>query len=256
MALWVKAGLGTITVNGARHAVKVGDYFFLPWAHRVEYAPDRRHPFLLAGLHIIPDHSRQDPVEFVVPHNGDHPLAQCAWRRDVALPCLTGLVHLQVREEAPLWLLSEYIVQRYLTKDWQEQQMRELAGLYLRELARTLATGHNPAARRSDADFRRLAEHVTTHLDAPLVVGELAALLDCSESTLGRLVRTHARLSPVNWINQLRIQRARTLLTTTRLPVARVGERVGVADPFYFSKLFRKHTCQSPLAYRQSTPIL
>jgi len=256
MALWVKAGVGTITVNGARHEVKVGDYFFLPWAHRVEYEPDRRHPFLLAGIHIVPDHSRRQPVEFVVPHSVDHPLARCAWRRDVAFPFLRGLVHLQVREDASLWLLSEYMVQRYLAKDWQEEQMRELAGLYLRELERTLATGHNPEARRSDADFRRLADHVTTNLHAPLVVGELAALLECSESTLGRLVRTHARLSPVNWINHLRIQRARTLLTTTRLSVAKVGARVGVPDPFYFSKLFRKHTGQSPLAYRKSTPIL
>jgi AraC-like DNA-binding protein len=256
MALWVKAGLGTITVNGARHEVKVGDYFFLPWAHRVEYEPDRRHPFLLAGIHIVPDHSRQHPVEFVVPHNVDHPLARCSWRRDVGFTFLRGLVHLQVREDEPLWLLSEYMVHRYLAKDWQEGQMRELAGLYLRELERTLATGHNPEARRSDADFRRLADHVTANLNAPLVVGDLAALLECSESTLGRLVRTHVRLSPVNWINHLRIQRARTLLTTTRLPVARVGERVGVSDPFYFSKLFRKYTGQSPLACRKSTPIL
>ena len=257
MALWVKAGLGIITVNGVRHAVKEGDYFFLPWAHRVEYAPDRRHPFLLASIHIIPDHSRLHPVEFsVVPHSADQPLARCSWRRDVAFPFLRGLVHLQVPEDSALWLLSEYIVHRYMAKDWQEPQMRELAGLYLRELERTLATGRHPEARRSDADFRRLADHVTTNLNAPLVVGELAALLECSASTLGRLVRTHVRLSPVNWINHLRIQRARTLLTTTHLPVARVGERVGVPDPFYFSKLFRKHTGQSPLAYRKSTPIL
>jgi transcriptional regulator GlxA family with amidase domain len=159
-------------------------------------------------------------------------------------------------EDAPLWLLSEYIVQRCAVRDWQEQQMRELACLYLRELGRTLETGHKQESRRSDAEFLRLADHVTTNLNVPLVVGELAALLECSESTLGRLVRTHTRLSPVNWINHLRILQARSLLATTRLPVAKVGERVGVPDPFYFSKLFRKHTGQSPRACRKSTPIL
>lgn len=134
--------------------------------------------------------------------------------------------------------------------------MRELAGSLLNEINRTFQSMPRTQNRRSEADFAILTEYLRTNLARPLTVDDLAQCLDCSESTVGRLIRLHIGLSPVNWINQTRIHKARSLLSTTRLPVARIGASVGIHDPFYFSKLFKKWTGESPLAYRKHTPML
>lgn len=256
MALWCKEGCGTVVVNGTRLSFRPGDYLFLPWKHRIEYEADQQKPFFLAGIHIVPQHDRNKPVEFSVAHTSDSPLSNCPWRCDADLAPLEGVVPFRLTEESPLWLLSEYIVQLYLTHDWQEVRMRELAGSLLNELNRTLQGMPHTQNRRSEVDFAILTEYLHTNISQPLTVADLAKCLECSESTVGRLIRLHTGLSPVNWINQTRIHKARRLLSTTRLPVAHIGTSVGIPDPFYFSKLFKKWTGEPPLAYRKHTPML
>lgn len=256
MCLWCKDGCGWVVINGVRCDLHAGDYLFLPWRHRIEYYPDPGSPFWLAGIHVVPHHDRDRAVEFVVPHHPDHPLTGCAWRRDLELGPLTGVVAFRLQEDAPLWLLSEYIVRLFLTRDESEVRWRVLAAELIRELARTWTAIPRAANQRSAADFAKVCDYVAAQLDSPLAVADLAACLGCSEPTVTRLFRQQAQMSPINWLNQARIRRARQLLTTTRLPVAEIGRQVGVPDPFYFSKLFKKWSGEPPLAYRRRTPLL
>jgi hypothetical protein len=114
MCLWCKGGSGRVIVNGRTFTCERGDYFVLPWDHRVEYFADRQHPFYLAGIHIVPDHDTSRVVDYTIPHTVDHPLAKCAWRKDCRIPELDGVQHLHVTEDSPLYLLSESIVQLFL----------------------------------------------------------------------------------------------------------------------------------------------
>jgi AraC-like DNA-binding protein len=256
MSLWCKEGCGTVMVNGARFVFHPGDYLFLPWGHRIEYQADNQKPFLLAGIHMIPQHDRDKPVEFSVAHFIESPLANCPWRRDADLAPLQDAVSFRLTEDSPLWLLSEYIVRLFSTHDWNEHRMRELAGNLFSELVRTYLRQPRTDNLRSEADFAALTEYLHKHLALPQTVADLAKCIHCSESTVGRLIRSHSGMSAVNWMNKTRIHRARSLLCTTRLSVSEVGSTVGVPDLFYFSKLFKKWTGESPLAYRKHTPML
>lgn len=256
MSLWCKGGTGTVTVNGRRFTFHPGDYLFLPWKHRVEYRPDPRTPFLVAGIHIVPQHDLDKPTEFTVSHSCAHHLAGCPWRRDADLSPLRDIVTFRLNAESPLWLLSEYIVRLYQTGSRIEAVMRQLASALITELIRTQKSMPAGNDHRSAADFAALTEYLNINIATPIAIVSLARHIDRSESTVGRLIRKQTGLSAVNWINQTRIQRARTLLSTTRLTVAETGRRVGIPDQFYFSKLFKKWTGEPPLAYRKHTPML
>ncbi len=256
MCLWCKSGSGWVTVNGQRHELHAGDYLFLPWRQQIEYCPDRHTPFRLAGIHLIPEHSRTHAVEYMVVHDFTHPLAGCHWRQDADLGPLSGVVRLRLAETSPLWLLSEYIVRLFISGDWPESRMRSLAPELLTELRRTLACSPTAGDQQSARDFQRVCAYIDRHLAEPLQVADLAALLHCSESTVRRLFRRNAQASPVAWINQHRMARARQLLTTTRLPIGEVARRAGVPDAFYFSKLFKQTTGESPRVFRRNTPFL
>ena len=51
------------------------------------------------------------------------------------------------------------------------------------------------------------------------------------------------------YLNILRINNAKQLISTTDLPFSEIAYLVGIEDRYYFSKLFRKMTGMSPTEY-------
>ncbi len=67
---------------------------------------------------------------------------------------------------------------------------------------------------------------------------------------LTTVVRRRTGRTVQEWIIERRIAEARRLLAETDLPVAEVARRVGVPDPGYFSRLFRRAHGASPRKWR------
>ena len=72
-----------------------------------------------------------------------------------------------------------------------------------------------------------------------------------SENYLSRLVKQSTGRSVGAWIDIVRIQRAKRLLSSTHLPIIDIASSIGVEDQSYFSRLFKKETGISPSAYRK-----
>ena len=90
--------------------------------------------------------------------------------------------------------------------------------------------------------------------DAGRVCGTVASYageIGISENYLSRLVKKATGRSVGAWTDIVRIQRARRLLSTTRLPIIDVASAVGVEDQSYFSRLFKKETGMTPSAFRK-----
>jgi transcriptional regulator GlxA family with amidase domain len=94
--------------------------------------------------------------------------------------------------------------------------------------------------------------YISANLHRPLSTSDLAAESKSSTSTVIRLFRRHLRMTPVEWIRGQRLEQAERLLRTTPLPVRDVGFQVGIPDPFYFSKLFKREKGLTPGACRRT----
>jgi AraC family transcriptional regulator len=57
-------------------------------------------------------------------------------------------------------------------------------------------------------------------------------------------------LSPYAYVVARRMEKAKVLLSTTRLPVADVAWRLGYANAAKFARQFRRHTGVNPSAWR------
>ncbi len=71
-----------------------------------------------------------------------------------------------------------------------------------------------------------------------------------STSQFSHLFRQHTGTSPINYLNELRIQRAAEFLNNTDWSIKRIAYELGFEDPLYFSRNFRKCVGLSPRAYR------
>lgn len=118
-----------------------------------------------------------------------------------------------------------------------------------RELLARLLRAHGPAdAPPFATELRRLLD---ARLDRPLDLDGLAEELRISRRTLTDRCRGTCGTSPARLLQELRLERARTLLTETVLPVKAIATRCGFANPNHFATAYRTRFGHPPRA----TPV-
>ena len=102
---------------------------------------------------------------------------------------------------------------------------------------------------RNDPVFSAV-EMIEKNYSSDLRVSQLAKAACTSESNLYTLFKKHFGISPIAYLNRYRLSVASQLLSETDLSVSEIGEQVGINDPLYFSRIFKKSYCVSPRSYR------
>ncbi len=107
-------------------------------------------------------------------------------------------------------------------------------------------------AQPHDDDDRLWAlwNRVEPELERKWNLRELADFAHVSEEHLRRLCRKRYGRSPMQHLTFLRIQRAKTLLSSCDDKIETIARRVGYENPFTFSTLFKKWVGWSPSQYR------
>lgn len=100
----------------------------------------------------------------------------------------------------------------------------------------------------------QLHAYLVAHLDQPLTLEYLAKQLHISPRTLQRHCRQLLGRTPLQYLTELRIAKACQLLQETDLPVATVGQKVGLPEANYFARTFRQYRGVSPREYRHRLP--
>ena len=85
----------------------------------------------------------------------------------------------------------------------------------------------------------------------PQTIADYALEAGISENYLSRLVKQSTGRSVGAWIDIVRIQRAKRMLSSTTLSIIDIAASVGVEDQSYFSRLFKKETGMTPSAFRK-----
>ena len=255
MLLWCKAGLGQVRVNTETLVFGAGDILLTPWAHAITYIADAREPFTVGGIHVIPHERPNRTTVWGVAHTPGELPALARWRSDTPWPGLAGLRHGHLDEEAPLQSLAEYIVRSCRGAPPPETRLRTLADLLVTEMTAFFTPSPTPA-RSLPLDLRRARQYLDDHLRQPLYLAEAAAVAGHSVSWLHRHFRRELQTTPAHYIMTARLRAARHLLSTSTLRIAEVGQAVGIDDPYYFSKFFKRQVGVSPRAYRRRSALL
>lgn len=102
----------------------------------------------------------------------------------------------------------------------------------------------------TDAGMTSVLDWISEHLGDRIALAELASAGSVSRAGVSRMFRQHLGTSPMTYVAQQRMQRARVLLDETDLTVAQIGRAVGFADPYHFSRRFAAVVGRPPTSYR------
>ncbi len=95
---------------------------------------------------------------------------------------------------------------------------------------------------------RELDSHAA---DPSFHLSDAVSKIPLSESQIRRLFKNSYLLSPLTYLNLQRLDRAKSLLLASSLPVNRIAHESGFDNPKYFSRLFRAQTGCTPSEYRK-----
>ena len=89
------------------------------------------------------------------------------------------------------------------------------------------------------------------NIEKQVSLKELSEYVGYSESYFLALFRKRTGYSPINYIIQIKMQTACRLLDFTDMKINQICHKVGISDPYYFSKLFTKTIGISPSEYKK-----
>lgn len=124
--------------------------------------------------------------------------------------------------------------------------------MWLRETGRSLA---DQVRMRRESEVSVLIENAKGYINEnysnpDLSIKDICNILHISPSYFSYIFKRETGSTFLNFLIEIRMQKAKELLLTTSLKGYQIAERVGYADPNYFSICFRKYFNVSPGQYR------
>ncbi len=99
--------------------------------------------------------------------------------------------------------------------------------------------------------LRKAVDYLNKHYAEPVTLGHLAGEVYASPSYISRLFKKELGVNFVDYLNEIRVGRAKDLLSDPMYKTYEVAELVGIPNPHYFSKLFKRYVGMTPSEYRE-----
>lgn len=116
-------------------------------------------------------------------------------------------------------------------------------------LSRVDVTPHLDDEKNSNL-IREIIEYIHENISNPLTVEELSSLTHFHPNYFVRFFKDHMGIPPVKYVNNVKVETAKTLLENTDLPVLEIMHKIGFTDYSHFSKFFKSYSGYSPKAFR------
>jgi transcriptional regulator GlxA family with amidase domain len=102
-----------------------------------------------------------------------------------------------------------------------------------------------------DGEILSAQKWLSRHFSVARPVEEMIKRSKLAERTFKRRFSAATGLTPIAYVQRLRIEDAKRRLERTAAPVDEIGWRVGYEDPAFFRRLFKRMTGMAPGSYRK-----
>lgn len=228
----VKRGKGVLEINGKHYELKKGDAFLIPPDIEAWYEADKEEPWFycwvgftgLKSQEIMENagFSSKQPVRHI----------ECVDELSVYVDKILDEYHLtyecELKRKAYLMLFFSVLIEEYKKKA-------------------PYAVYSYPGS----VYARYAIDYINAHYNEKIKISELADYIGVTRSYLATSFKKAMGCSPQEYLINLRMDKASSLLKKTNMSVSSVANAVGYNDQLAFSKAFKQHFGISPRGYRE-----
>ncbi len=225
---FVVKGEGVLEIQGAAYPVHCNQFFIVPAGEVSTYRASGSAPWRYCWIGFLGIQSTQ----FL------NTLMQCGPQRFV-LNCQDATFY-QTRIENILRIAGKGLSTHLRSNG----MMYDLIGTLLDELG-----ADDPAEFGLSIPFQA-RQYMELHYHDSLRISDVAAAVGVHANYLSNVFQEQYHMSPKQYLDRLKLQKAQELLLHTEHPIYIVANSVGFTDPLGFSKFFRRMTGISPTDYR------
>ncbi len=126
--------------------------------------------------------------------------------------------------------------------------------IYIEQLtAFTLEQIEGYTSYKGNTFIGNIRKYINEHISDPsLSLKKIAADNYVNASYLSRVFKEVTGMTFMEYLISVRIEKAKSLLANPNLRIYEIAEMVGIHDPNYFSKFFKKYTTITPAGYRET----
>lgn len=230
--IYCEKGTGWYSINGERHLIGTGDFFIIEAHQPHAYAASEKDPWSIYWVHFSGSKSNLFKSIF-----------NQTFRIDVDNPSARTLDRIS--------LLNE--IYHILAMGYSDDNLDYVS----------LCFWHLMASLKYISQFRMIHQikqgdiiqqcinYMKENMDKKLTLEDFAHEVHYSPSYFGQLFLKRTGHSPLNYFNQLKIQKACQLLDFTNMKIKEISYQLGFYDQYHFSKTFIKIMGESPSLYRK-----
>ncbi|WP_309568642.1 AraC family transcriptional regulator [Paenibacillus sp. sptzw28] len=257
--LYVKEGRIRVTIEGQSYEGKAGDLFL--------FRPKQRHSIEKIGTETV----RQPHLHFDLFYQEDSPDVKVSfkpleeiseeemkWFREDALDLFSVPLASHLRLRNPV------IIENMLFDIIKETQMKlpfyemNIKGMFIQlfiHLLRENYWNQNPHLLTNMDELVKLRNYLKHHIDQKVTLEELVDISGISKFYLIHLFKKTFGMSPIQYHQLLRIEKAKEMIQFTTEPLTVIAEKFGYPDIQSFSKAFKKTDGVTPSFYRKRSSI-
>jgi AraC-like DNA-binding protein len=129
-----------------------------------------------------------------------------------------------------------------------EYKVLETKGILMQLLSRFFQYA-TPKSEVSDERIIKILNYVRKNIDKKIKINQLSDICNLTEDHFIRLFKRELRCTPIQYINQKKIEKAQLMLIVKKIPIKDIAYSLSFENISYFNRLFKQITHYTPTQY-------